>query len=202
MGGFGSGRRGYREKVEHHRSLDVNRLHKAGCLAAGFAGGWHWMRDGERVANITMRCDGEVLTLDYRYRINHGPWQDVTQPVRLERTACAYGGTRPWFICPGEVNGRYCGRRVAKLYAGGAHFLCRHCYGLAYASQSETAIDRLLSQANKLRVKLGGQPGVDMVPPKPLGMHWRTYERHYQTLLAADEAYYRYVRKRWPGSGY
>ena len=39
MGGFGSGRSGWRGKVEHNRSLDVSRLHRAGCwaeVASGF----------------------------------------------------------------------------------------------------------------------------------------------------------------------
>lgn len=47
-----------------------------------------------------------------------------------------------------------------------------------------------------------GEPGVKMMPRKPKGMHWRTYEHRYVTWRAADEAFYRYVRQRWPGSGY
>jgi hypothetical protein len=30
------------------RSIDVNRLHKTGCLRPGWAGGWQWTRDSER----------------------------------------------------------------------------------------------------------------------------------------------------------
>ena len=40
MGGFGSGRpsgQGGRDKVEECRSLDVNRLHREGCLRRGGA---------------------------------------------------------------------------------------------------------------------------------------------------------------------
>jgi hypothetical protein len=38
MGGFGSGRPSDsgRDKVEYSRSIDINRLHKAGCLAPGW----------------------------------------------------------------------------------------------------------------------------------------------------------------------
>jgi hypothetical protein len=55
MGGFGSGRPSGsgRDKVEACRSIDINRLHKTGCLGAGWSGGWQWTRDGERVAWIT-----------------------------------------------------------------------------------------------------------------------------------------------------
>ena len=50
MGGLGSGRpsRGGRDKVEECRSLDVNRLHREGCLRPEWVGNWHWTRDGER----------------------------------------------------------------------------------------------------------------------------------------------------------
>ena len=50
MGGFGSGRPSGsgRDTVEACRAIDVNRLHKAGCLRAGWAGGWQWTRDGEK----------------------------------------------------------------------------------------------------------------------------------------------------------
>lgn len=53
-------------------------------------------------------------------------------------TRCHLGGARPWFRCNASVGGRACGRRVAKLYLRGHVFACRQCYGLAYASQSET----------------------------------------------------------------
>jgi hypothetical protein len=32
MGGYGSGRSSYKQKAEHNKSLDVNRLHLEGCL--------------------------------------------------------------------------------------------------------------------------------------------------------------------------
>jgi hypothetical protein len=33
---------------------------------------------------------------------------------------CRFGGVRPYFVCPGIVNGIACGRRVLKLYGCGA----------------------------------------------------------------------------------
>ena len=64
-------------------------------------------------------------------------WEDVAETVRLVRVPCRFGGSRPYFICPGVVNGITCKRRVAKLHGPGRYFLCRSCYRLAHASQSE-----------------------------------------------------------------
>jgi hypothetical protein len=74
---------------------------------------------------------------------------------------------RPYFICPGVVSGVGCGRRVAKLHGPGRYFLCRHCYRLAYASQSEGGWDRALRRANKIRQCLGGDPGSETKPTPP-----------------------------------
>src|SRR4051794_6902971 len=71
MGGFGSGRRSGsgRDTVESCRSIDVNRLHKAGCLRSGYWGSWQWTRNGERVASINAHADADQLHLSYRVRI-------------------------------------------------------------------------------------------------------------------------------------
>lgn len=203
MGGYGSGRPGWKDKVEEYRCLDVNQLHRAGCLAPGTSGGWLWMRDGERVADISLQSTGRALTLSFRFRRRGDDWQDVRQSVTLASTPCRFGGTRPWFICPGVVNGKRCGRRVAKLHAGGRYFLCRHCYRLAYASQSERAFDRLLRRANKLRTRLGGEPGTGaLIARKPKSMHWKTYDAHvaeiHQLEEAANQLFITAFRHRFP----
>jgi hypothetical protein len=128
-------------------------------------GGWLWTRDGKKVAWIDLRAEANRLHLSYRVRIDGGEWEDMAETVRIVRVPCPFGGTRPYFICPGVVNGVICGRRVAYLYGSGRYFLCRHCYRLAHASQSESACDRLLRRANKIRQRLGGEPG--MVAPFP-----------------------------------
>lgn len=178
MGGYGSGRPAYKQKAEHCRSLDVNRLHREGCLATGWAGNWVWRRDGAETGRISLRSGGDRVTLDYRVQSGGQDWQTVTETVMLSHVPCRYGGARPYFRCPGVVNGRYCYRRVGKLFAGGRYFLCRHCYGIAYASQSEDRHDRLLRRANKRRMALGGEPGTaHWIAPKPKGMWHRTYDQ-------------------------
>jgi len=195
MGGFGSGRRGGsgRGTVEANWSIDVNRLHREGCLRAGWVGGWQWTRDGEKVASINLRAEADRLHLTYRVRTGSGEWEDVAETVRIVRVACGFGGARPYFICPGVVNGISCRRRVAKLYGAGLYFLCRHCYRLAYASQSEAVWDRALRRADKIRQRLGGEPGLEAsLSPRPKGMWRRTHERlteqAFQAETLADEA--------------
>jgi hypothetical protein len=146
MGGFGSGRSSGsgRDKVEDCRLLDVFELSRAGCLTPRWSGAWQWIRDGETVAWINMHVDAGRLCLAYSVRVGGGEREDVTEMIRIVRVTCRFGGARPYFICPGVANRIACGRRVAKLHGAGRYFLCRHCYRLAYTSQSEDLMDRSL----------------------------------------------------------
>lgn len=76
---------------------------------------------GERVASIGLRAERDCLQLTYRIRTGEEEWQDIDESVRIVRVPCRYGGARPYFICPGVVNGRVCGRRAAKLYLAGRY---------------------------------------------------------------------------------
>jgi hypothetical protein len=196
MGGFGSGRPSGsgRDTVESSRWIDVNRLHREGCLLAGWSGGWQWSRDGEKIASITLRAEHDRLHLSYRVRARGDEWQDVEEAVHITRVVCRFGGVRPYFVCPGVVDGTACGRRVAKLYGAGRYFVCRHCYRLSYASQSEGEWDRAVRRAGKIRQRLGGEPYArEMFPKRPKGMWHRSYERLRQraltTEMLADEAF-------------
>ena len=189
MGGFGSGRPSGsgRGKVETCRSLDVNRLHRAGCLAPGWVGGWQWTRDGKNVASIGIGAEAEQLHLSYRVSVGKGEWEDIAETVRIVHAPCRYGGDRPYFQCPGIVNGVACGRRVAKLYILGQYFLCRHCHRLVNSSQGEGIWERALRRANTIRQRLGGDPGMDSsFPKRPKGMWQRTYQQLSEKAFAAE----------------
>jgi hypothetical protein len=191
-----------RERVEAYRSLDVNSFWHAGCLKPGYRSGWWWgTADGERTASIGLAMDAGCLTLTYRQRDRgDGEWTPVTEAVSVDVVPCRFGGARPFFVCPGRTNGRHCGRRVLKLYMRGSYFLCRHCARLGYQSQLEHSFGRALQQANRIRMKLGGNPGMaSPFPEKPKGMHWRTYERLerqvWETEAVADaHLIYRFQR--------
>ena len=189
MGGFGSGRRRGlgRDTVEACAPIDVSRLHRKGCLLAGWIGSWQWTCEGEKVASINLRAELDRLHLTYRVCVSVGDWEDVAETVRIVRVTCRFGGCRPYFRCPGVVDGIACERRVAKLYGAGRYFLCRRCYRLAYDSQGEGAWHRTLRRANKIRQRLGGDPGMAApFPLKPIGMWWRTYERLRDRALEAE----------------
>lgn len=189
MGGIGSGRpsNSGRGIVEQWRSIDVNRLLQEGCLSPGWQGGCQWMHYGERVASIRMHMESEHLVLSYRIQIGSSDWEDIIEHVQIVHVPCRFGGSRPYFICPGVVNGIACERRVAKLYGAGRYFLCRHCYSLAYASQSEGALDRSLRRANMIRMRLGGEPGMAArFPDRPKRMWRRTYKQLQDHVLEAE----------------
>lgn len=182
MGGWGSGRwQSGRNTTSDYRALDIRHLAKEHMLVPGKGFGWQWSRDGEVIASIQIRVSEDYLTLNYRAR-NHGEdWQTFDYRVFLDWTACRLGGRRAWFRCPA----RGCGRRVAVLY-GGTIFACRHCHQLAYDSQNEQWDDRVTRRAEKIRQRLGWEPGIlNGNGYKPKGMHWRTFER----LQAEHDAY-------------
>ncbi len=176
MGGHGSGNHwpyGAKSTTDSYRTLDVRRLAREGMLRLGHWGSWQWTRDSQVLASIQTRADEDRVVLMYRHRQGDGVWKDEHYAVLIERTPCALGGARPWFICPAVG----CGRRVAILY-GGTVFACRHCHQLVYASAREDASGRAMRRADRLRVRLGWEPGI-MNPDgeKLKWMRWRTFDR-------------------------
>ena len=184
MGGTGSGRHWYwdaKDTIEDYRSIDVGRWNRDGLLTPNQSFVWHWSRDGESLGSISVRTESDRVILEYRQRRDGEEWRHESYPVYLDWTSCHFGGKRPWFLCPA----RGCGRRVAILYGGGI-FACRHCYQLAYPSQRETWDDRAARRADRIRDKLGWEPGIlNGNGWKPKGMHWNTFER----LTAQHDAF-------------
>jgi len=66
---------------------------------------------------------------------------------------------------------------VAILYLDRV-FACRQCHRLAYASTREPSDDRAARRANRIRRRLGWEPGILNEPgSKPKWMRWRTFVR-------------------------
>jgi hypothetical protein len=213
MGGFGSGRVGWRPTVEGTAALVLGaealvrpvkqalRERGLGAIPEGRwlevpASRWSWSRDGASWAEVefALRLGARTGEARLRYDIDHlsRPTGRQDYSVTLVATPCRFGGLRWWWLCPAT------GRRVAKLYLpnGGQWFLSRGrgAYPLVYASQSEDRIGRAHRRAARIHRRLGGEARAACAPPpqKPKGMRWRTYERLVAELdrarAALDEA--------------
>lgn len=180
MGGWGSGRPGWRPVVEDGLTLDFGFLRRLG----GRSGTLWWSCRGERIAAISWGLDlaAEILTLNYVVGDERRP---IEQRIRLTTTRPHFGGIRWWMACPAT------GRRVAKLhkYAGCDRFVSREALGMAYRSQREDVMDRALRRGDRVLAKLGRKDlSIEDAPylPKPKWMRWRTYERTIEEARAVN----------------
>jgi hypothetical protein len=166
MGGLGSG-----------RYLRSGKKAKTGeCLAFDIR---HWKRLGWLDQRRIEFRDGAVVlvkpdAVSYYYSgASHwdGRSQIVHEQINLIHRACHLGGKRPMFVCP------RCTSSVFVLYKTGYFYRCRRCANLAFASQSETKLDREMGHVNRLLRRLHPL-GCFMHPilVKPPRMRQRTYQ--------------------------
>jgi hypothetical protein len=183
MGGDGSGKRGdARPTTDEALALDVRRLVRQGLIKPGGAISvpLRWGDDAALLGQVRVGYDGvrrpDELVLDYRLVDGAGSaGRAVHEVLALERTPCPYGGERVWVRCPG------CEQRKAVLYLWGERFHCVRCHDLAYASTRQSRLRRLHQHSHLIHARLGaeylGIASWVVPPPKPRGMHWRTYWR-------------------------
>jgi hypothetical protein len=174
--------------TESCAQIDVRLWHRDGRLDPGTVFVARWTCEGEPISSIGVEAEVGYFILSYRYSSVEAGQRFIQQHVPLTWTACQFGGRRPWFVC------RSCRRRAAILYAVSERFACRRCCGLVYTSQQQSPIDRAVTQAQKIRVQLGGSVdlGADF-PAKPLGMHWSKYWRLRDRARVGEEAAEAYV---------
>jgi hypothetical protein len=180
---------GKKRRVEEHLvALKVSELQHGGALAEGVAGAPSWNQDGRSLAQIGFRTTATEFIITY----GGASAKPVEERVALERVAAGFGGRRLYFRCPDPT----CGRRVMALYLAGELFRCRHCHGLAYASQGEDARRRARRRADKARSRLRypeWRPFKVAPLVRPKGM-WQGTFWHLQSMVltadyAADEAF-------------
>lgn len=191
MGGYGSGRTGGRPTYESTGSLVLRTTSFARAgLCFGLRG----------TATLTFTCEGEpfpvAITIDTMDRawpyieLEH-EWRTSSASkerykVYLQTTPQPFGGVRWWFLCPRT------GKRAVRLFLprGGHQFWSRHAYGLGYASQRETAMDRASRRGSKLYAAMGGDGHWRDDPlPKPKWMRWKTYDRKAADLDRLNERF-------------
>jgi hypothetical protein len=115
---------------------------------------------------------------------NHWSGEKTHHDYRVELTTTRQplGGRRWWWICPRR------GDLVAKLYkpTSAGLFASRKAHRLAYRSQRQSPHDRPISQAFKLRRRLGSTAGIGDYIEKPKGMRWATFDRKMEQVEAAE----------------
>lgn len=171
---FGAGRPSYKVKAEHLQRVEVGRWHRGGYLRAGQSFTWRWHRDDEPTGSIGVLVHGaDSLALQYMVG-SDGERRDGSQTIRLAHTACNYGKSRPWFVCP------VCQRRAGVLYMRAGRFACRHCQRVAYSCQSEDVMGRMWRVQQKIETRLG------KYWQRPAGMRQRTYRALIHRLSEAE----------------
>ena len=152
-------------------------------LTPGNSGSIRWSRGGNETASIGYRVELEGLRLNYRTRIAGNDWRNVNELIPFEWTDTNFNGRRQWFVCL-KCRGR------CRVLFGGSFYRCRKCYQLKYESQYEPSYARATTQRHNIRKRLGQAGSLDdPFPPKPKGMHWKTYWR----LESLDEQ----LEQRW-----
>ena len=172
---YGAGRPSYKVKAEHLLRVEIGRWHRGGFLQAGRSFTWSWHRGDEPTGNIGVVVYGaESLALQYMVG-SDDQQRDGSQTIRLAHTACNYGNSRPWFVCP------VCQRRAGVLYLRAGRFACRRCQRVSYASQSGDLMDRIWRKQSKIEARLGSHW------QRPKGMRHRTYDRLIDQLDLCEQ---------------
>ena len=187
MGGYGSGRRSSKAKLEDGLRLDLNRLLRCGQLRKhSWTSGtltWSYVGCGEVIATVGYESD--LSASDYQwlrlyYTITrYDEKTKMDYKIRLAKTRTNFGGERLWFICP------LTGKRSSVLYSvsGSDYFASRSAYNALYRSQCKSPQDRAIDRMWKLKNRLGGEE----FWLKPKGMHETTYQRKLQEIFDAEE---------------
>ncbi len=171
---YGAGRPSYRVKAEQLLRVDVRDWARLGYLNGARNFSCSWTRGGEHTGSIGVHVHSpDVLSLRYTLTQNEVK-RDVVDRVSIVRTACPFGGARPWFNCT------KCARRVAVLYLHRGGFACRHCQRVAYSSQSEEVMDRTWRKQRKIEARLG------LNWQRPKGMRQLTYARLIDKLADCE----------------
>jgi hypothetical protein len=192
MGGFSSSRwAGHRRRAtiaEAHLSLIARKL---ATLPVGASGAIEWTaRSNKRWASVGFEILPIANSLKRRTELS---WSVIgtTSGTREHRRASLLldpaqltFGTRWWLRCP------RCGHRRARLYlpSPSDHWQCRVCARLGFFTQQLAPPDRHTYRVRRfVRRHLDAEwTPCGATPPKPKGMHRRTYRRRVEALVRME----------------
>ncbi len=187
-------RRRQRVRLQDGLRLDLNSLVRQELVHPGSKRNgtirWAYRNSNNEIASGRITAD----TTDGRrgrLRLELG---ELDQWIELVALARHYGGQQWYFLCPQT------GRRASVLWKppGARSFACRQAWGrqVAYGSQFQSPYRRASSAAQDIQRRLREEPYIPLVgdelPPRPKGMHRRTYDkivrRHeaYKTIMDQD----------------
>ncbi len=127
--------------------------------------------------------------VDMSYQLSDGT--PVKARITFAETATRFGGRRLWLLCP------RCYRNCRVIYAGQGRIACRICHGLRYSSQAKSRADRATRAMFKIVRRLDPAQDINDLPPKPKGMHWRTYNRLVDRYEKSDQQWSWEVMRRF-----
>ena len=184
MGGIGSGRKCRNSLTTELYRLNVRRLQRLHLLEPNRTGKLHLHRIGGCNALVWTLFQNGQLHADLDTGLDLFGLRRTRLKIEIAWSACPYGGSRAWFVCPGAG----CGRHAVILY-GKEDLLCRRCRIVTYPMQRVHPRSRALARAQQVRVRLGGDPDVTRpFPPRPKGMHGWTYTKLGIKGLVAEKA--------------
>ncbi len=199
MGGPGSGRLlrfNTKPTVERQTYIDIRWMKRQNALIPGTVGTLSWSLHGNKRGGVHFEVTKNRLILKYRHRERKDTWKDIEQVVEFDQTPCNYGGYRKWFLCS------KCEQRVEILYGAGKYFLCRDCHNLTYASCNTSPTKRLFNKINRLKRKIGVEPGImDSIPEKPKGMHRATFYKIVHEIQKLEYLSNLAFMKKWEKIG-
>ena len=188
----GNGKPGWLPVIEDGHTLDLAHLRRKGLLVVDGVQRtatiqWHVGVSRAPTLEVAMTCFAtpEYGWLELRYKLpkSDGSSIDMHERIHLLPRPQPYGGYRIFAKCP--FSGRAC--RCLYLLNGAARFQSRHGYSVRpqHRTQGLAKHQRLLEQrsavGNKLLRKFPSAARLAMdgsdVPPRPKGMHVKTYER-------------------------
>ena len=145
-----------------------------------------------RIDLTQLRCEHPLTIRSVAYAAYKRGEEEIKATLCFAETKTQFGGRRLWFICPS------CGGRCRLLFAW-RWLMCRRCCGLRYSSQGETRAGRATRAMFKIVWRLDPSAQINDLPPKPKGMHWRTYDRLVKSYEAYNDLWGFEIMRRWGG---
>jgi hypothetical protein len=176
LGGYNSGRAGWRGVVEQRKRLDIRRCRKQGWLRVGASGWYNWTWDGEPWGSVSYAVRDGALELSWRITSSDDENVSFRTTVPIKRVPCRFGGERLYWHCPS------CYRNCEVIVmANTARFWgCRRCLKLRYSCQGHDAATRMQRRADAIYARLGDTHDDGLVY-KPKWMRWKTFNRLMDT---------------------